>query len=146
MKDLIYLAGPLFTPGERWFNSRLAATITEHARRAGKDLEVYLPQEEAEGSTVSVFQRNRHALDRAKVVVAVLDGPDVDSGTAWEVGYAFAKGIPVVGVRFDYRQSGEDGSVNLMIRHSLTGRLIRANGQETEAVWHQVVKKVLELL
>jgi len=31
MKDLIYLAGPLFTPGERWLNSRLAATITEHA-------------------------------------------------------------------------------------------------------------------
>lgn len=107
---------------------------------------MYLPQEEAEGSTVSVFGRNRHALDRAKVVVAVLDGPDVDSGTAWEVGYAFAKGIPVVGVRFDYRQSGEDGSVNLMIRHSLTGRLIRANGQKTEVVWHQVVKKVLELL
>ena len=107
---------------------------------------MYLPQEEAEGSTVSVFERNRHALDRAKVVVAVLDGPDVDSGTAWEVGYAFAKGILVVGVRFDYRQSGEDGSVNLMIRHSLTEGLMRANGQKTQPVWHQVVKKVLELL
>jgi len=109
-------------------------------------VEVYLPQEQAEGNTASVFRKNLHALDRARVVVAVLDGPDVDSGTAWEIGYAFAKGIPVVGVRFDYWQSGEDGSVNLMIRHSLTGRLVRANGQKTEVVWHQVVKKVLELL
>jgi len=98
------------------------------------------------GSTASVFRKNLRARDRARVVVAVVDGPDVDSGTAWQIGYAFAKGIPVVGVCFDYRQSGEDGSVNLMIRHSLTGRLIRANGQKTEAVRHQVVKKVLELL
>ena len=109
-------------------------------------MEVYLLQEQAEGSTASVFRKNLRAPDRARVVVAVLDGPDVDSGTAWEVGYAFAKGIPVVGVRFDYRQSGEDGSVNLMIRHSLTEGLMRANGQKTQPVWHQVMKKVLELL
>jgi len=146
MKELIYIAGPLFTPGERWLNSRLALTIAEYAEKAGKEVEVYLPQEQAEGSTASVFQRNLRALERARVVVAVLDGPDVDSGTAWEIGYAFAKGIPVVGVRFDFRQSGEDGSVNLMIRHSLTGRLIRANGQKTQPVWQLVVKRVLELL
>jgi len=32
-------------------------------------------------------------LDEASIVVAILDGPDVDSGTAIEIGYAFAKGF-----------------------------------------------------
>src|SRR5262245_27820203 len=33
---------------------------------------------------------NRRAIDAADGVVAILDGPDVDSGTAAEIGYAFA--------------------------------------------------------
>ena len=35
--------------------------------------------------------RNRAAIDEAEGVVAVLDGVDVDSGTAAEIGYAFAR-------------------------------------------------------
>ena len=34
-------------------------------------------------------------------VVAVLDGADVDSGTAAEIGYAFARGKLIVGYRGD---------------------------------------------
>ena len=39
-----------------------------------------------------IGQQNTAAIDRCSGVVAVLDGPDVDSGTAAEIGYAFAKG------------------------------------------------------
>jgi nucleoside 2-deoxyribosyltransferase len=35
---------------------------------------------------------NARAIEQSQVVVAVLDGPDVDSGTASEVGYAAALG------------------------------------------------------
>jgi nucleoside 2-deoxyribosyltransferase len=60
---------------------------------------------------------NRAAIDRAQAVLAVLDGVDVDSGTAAEIGYAFARGKLIVGYRGDFRLSADnEGSrVNLQV-------------------------------
>jgi len=60
---------------------------------------------------------NRAAIDQAQAVVAVLDGTDVDSGTAAEIGYAFARGKRIVGYRGDFRLSAdnEGGTVNLQV-------------------------------
>jgi len=64
-----------------------------------------------------IAANNRAAIDHAHGVVAVLDGPDVDSGTAAEIGYAFARGKLIVGYRGDSRQSADnEGSiVNLQV-------------------------------
>ena len=35
------------------------------------------------------------------LVVAMLDGLHVGAGTAWELGYAYAKGIPAIGIKTD---------------------------------------------
>ena len=68
---------------------------------------------------------NRAAIDRARGVVAILDGTDVDSGTAAEIGYAFARGKLIVGYRGDFRLSADnEGSiVNLQVEY-----FIRASG------------------
>ena len=68
---------------------------------------------------------NRGAIDRADAVVAVLDGVDVDSGTASEIGYAFGRGKPIVGYRGDFRLSAdnEGGTVNIQVEY-----FIRASG------------------
>src|SRR5437773_2236263 len=60
---------------------------------------------------------NQAAIDRADGVVAVLDGTDVDSGTAAEIGYAFARGKLIVGYRGDFRLSAdnEGSTVNLQV-------------------------------
>lgn len=60
---------------------------------------------------------NTRAIDGCDFVVAVLDGPDVDSGTAAEIGYAFAKGKRILGYRSDFRMSGdnEGTTVNLQV-------------------------------
>src|SRR6266849_5217868 len=62
---------------------------------------------------------NRKAIDTAAGVVAVLDGVDVDSGTATEIGYAFARGKLIVGYRGDFRLSADnEGSiVNLQVEY-----------------------------
>jgi nucleoside 2-deoxyribosyltransferase len=62
---------------------------------------------------------NRAGIDRADMVLAVLDGVDVDSGTAAEIGYAFAKGKPILGYRGDFRLSADnDGAtVNLQVEY-----------------------------
>ena len=60
---------------------------------------------------------NQAAIDQASGVIAILDGVDVDSGTAAEIGYAFARGKPIVGYRGDFRLSAdnEGGVVNLQV-------------------------------
>ena len=62
---------------------------------------------------------NRAAIDRADGVLAVLDGADVDSGTAAEIGYAFARGKLIVGYRGDIRLSAdnEGATVNLQVEY-----------------------------
>ena len=47
-------------------------------------------------------------------MIAILDGSDSDSGTCFEVGYAYSQKIPIIGVRTDYRENQERG-VNLML-------------------------------
>ena len=55
----------------------------------------------------------------------MLDGADVDSGTAAEIGYAFARGKPIVGYRGDVRLAGDNEAavVNLQVEY-----FIRASG------------------
>jgi len=48
-------------------------------------------------------------------VIALLDGSQVDDGTAWEIGYFYAKKSPeqkILGIRTDFRRAGEcEGAV-----------------------------------
>ena len=62
---------------------------------------------------------NRFAIDAAHGVIAILDGVDVDSGTAAEIGYAFGRGKRIVGYRGDFRLSAdnEGGIVNLQVEY-----------------------------
>jgi nucleoside 2-deoxyribosyltransferase len=117
----IYLAGPLFTIAEQNFNTELARFLERHG------LEVWLPQEhEPRRKTArAIFAMDVKALDWADMVVACMDGPDPDSGTAWECGYAYAKGKPVICYRTDFRISGDtDGApYNLMLSASATSRV-----------------------
>jgi nucleoside 2-deoxyribosyltransferase len=118
----IYLSGPLFSQAERRWNRALAAELEE--RIAGA--EVILPQDLKPGGAYNSRTFFRHLFEgciegvrNADVIVAVLDGPDVDSGTALEIGVALERGIPVVGLRTDFRES-QDRGVNLVIAGACT--------------------------
>ena len=83
-----------------------------------------------------IAANNCAAIDNAHGVVAVLDGPDVDSGTASEIGYAFARGKLIVGYRGDFRQSAdnEGGIVNLQVEYFIrqSGGTIVSRYQDLE--------------
>jgi len=66
-----------------------------------------------------IARNNSDAIDRANAVLAVLDGPDVDSGTAAEIGYAFARHKPILGYRGDFRISAdnEGSTINLQVEY-----------------------------
>jgi nucleoside 2-deoxyribosyltransferase len=81
----VYFAGPLFTPYEREFIERCA----EQLRAAGLDVFVPHEHELALDGTVTaarIFAKDWAALSEANAVLAILDGPLIDDGTACEIG------------------------------------------------------------
>lgn len=99
----IFLAAPLFSESEREFNSRIAKKLRESG------LEVWFAQESPfiqEGTYEEkkrIYEGDISALTASDVVVAVLDGIEVDAGVAYEIGYAKALGKPIIGLKTDYR-------------------------------------------
>jgi nucleoside 2-deoxyribosyltransferase len=132
----LYLAGPLFTLAEQSFNAELARFLESEG------FEVWLPQEHEprNNTATAIFAMDVEALDWADMVVACMDGPDPDSGTAWECGYAYAKGKPIVCYRTDFRISGDTHGApyNLMLSESAATRL-EIPFRTTSAEFHQGV-------
>lgn len=78
----------------------------------------------------AVARKNEQSIRASDAVLAVLDGVDVDSGTASEMGFAFALGKRVHGLRTDSRLIGDNaGSViNLQVQYWIEasgGTLVR---------------------
>ena len=71
------------------------------------------------------FTRSLEALQQARVVVAVLDGPQVDESVAFWMGYAFAASKPVVGYRTDRRATGPMAS-GALVDEARDGRSLAA--------------------
>lgn len=120
----VYLAGPLFTMAERRFMAHLrdlvgalpgVAPLWPGDLFVADDLTGM-----GQAAKRHIFQGCVAALDGCDLVAAVLDGPAVDDGTAWEAGYAYARGLPVWGLRTDFRSAGDTAHslVNCMIECS----------------------------
>lgn len=85
----VYLAGPFFTLGQLW--------VVEQARNCLRDmgLRVFSPYHDVgHGPADVVVNQDLEGIHQSDVVLAIGDG--LDSGTVFEVGYARARGIPVV--------------------------------------------------
>ena len=99
----IFLAAPLFNEAEREFNSRMAEKLR------GKGFEVWLAQETpfiqqgTHKEKKTIYEGDISALSSSDMVVAVLDGMEVDAGVAYEIGYAKALGKAIIGIKTDYR-------------------------------------------
>jgi len=111
----IFLAAPLFSESERDFNSKVAKRLRD------KGFEVWLAQESPfihKGTfkeKEKIYEEDISALKACDIVVAVLDGVEVDSGVAFEMGYAVALEKPLIGLKTDHRAFSKVEDVNLML-------------------------------
>jgi nucleoside 2-deoxyribosyltransferase len=84
----IYLAGPLFSEAERAWLDGLAATLR------AEGFECFVPHENfdriAELTPAEIYRVDGEGLRSSNVLLAWLDGPVIDDGTAAEIG-AFAE-------------------------------------------------------
>ena len=127
----VYVASPLgFTAAGRLWNTEI---LIPALRTAGLEpLDPWnkpgsIPGDEHEEPVTSadndrIAAANESMIRAAGGLLAVLDGTDVDSGTAAELGFAAALGKRIVGLRTDFRSVGENsaGQVNLQLEYWIT--------------------------
>ena len=149
----IYFAGPLFSESERDWIRATIQRIQTRAVEVGVDTEIIFPydlitEEDigllGEHATREIFHRCKSHLHDAHIVVALLDGSQVDDGTAWEIGYFYrgrADGSRIIGIRTDFRNAGESRNsvVNAMIECSCD-RIVRSS-EELLEVLSELIEK-----
>jgi nucleoside 2-deoxyribosyltransferase len=131
----VYLASPLgFAESTRGFMAetieRLARTVGvvnpwDDTRFAGEIASAKASNDLAERKqlfheiNMGIGAKNEEMIRACEGMVAVLDGVDVDSGTSGEIGFAYALGKTVFGLRTDWRVTGDNeaSGVNLQLRY-----------------------------
>lgn len=105
----IYFASPLFSNMELAYNAKVVSMI----REAYPNVKVFLPQEADEindknnyADSKMIAKYDTKAVMNSDLLIAVLDGLTIDPGVASEVGVAYAKGIPCIGLFTDPRVNG----------------------------------------
>lgn len=99
----IYLAGPgVFRPDALEHGERLKSLCAEFGFVGLYPLDKHLPSHitEPQAQAAWIYRANLDLLEQADAVIADLNffrGGEPDSGTSFEVGYAIARGKPVVG-------------------------------------------------
>lgn len=114
----IYLASPLFTEYERNEVKHYAQAYREQGHY------VYVPMEhQIENAwdmpnhewARKVFEEDIRAIDESDAVIVLYYGLYSDSGTAWEQGYAYAKGKEVIVINCGCKEA------SLMVVNGQTG-------------------------
>jgi nucleoside 2-deoxyribosyltransferase len=162
-----YLAGPeVFLPDKAEVFAAKTALCDRYGIEAAPPMDAgaLTPEERL---SRQIYLRNIRLMDGADLIIANLSpfrGPSADVGTVFELGYGFAKGLPVFGysndprgfagrveafvgpaaLGYDGQKYGRDGYViedfglvdNLMIDETLEGfgGLFRPNGGEPRAL------------
>lgn len=111
----IYLANGLFSQADRDFNLKIKEAVLSSV----DNVSIYLPQENGEindkqnvaPTPKEIFEADNKFLDSSDIVIAVLDGVEIDSGVAAEIGRAARNGSIVVGLCTDIRLNTEKDSL-----------------------------------
>lgn len=135
---MIYLASPLFTAIERGRNLRLASLLE------AEGIEVFMPQKiepKFDGKDLDfkpVFIGCKKGIDECDAMIALVDGLEIDSGVAWEIGYAYANQKPILCFRTDCRFA-DHNPLNVMIQYGASGVIDVSGYMKTE---EEVLEKI----
>jgi nucleoside 2-deoxyribosyltransferase len=149
-----YLANGLFSEADRMYNNYLAMLL----RNEIDGLDLFVPQEAGEindkntfADSLMIAEWDSTKLLESDVLIAVIDGVEIDSGVSAEIGMFSMTGKPIVGLYTDVRQHGrdnqkkiqaliEDGTENqFMYRNLFTVGRIKLSGtivDNTQSLTH----------
>ena len=132
-----YIAGPLCTKPERDFLEK----IDRLCKKLG--IRTFLPHRDC-GLWKSMKDAKRIAKGDLKgfkgcsLLIASLNGFNIGAGTAWEMGYAHAKAIPVIAVKTDrkLKESIEEISAIIVGTAKITTSLKELEGEIKKLIHH----------
>lgn len=138
-----YLANGLFGLGDRLINEMVAGEL----RATLENIDLYVPQENAEindknafADSIAIAEADLERLEESDFLIAIIDGVEIDSGVAAEIGAFFMLNRPIFALYSDVRQQGrdnqkkidaliEDGTENqFMYRNLFVMGLIKKSG------------------
>lgn len=106
-----YLANGLFSLGDRLVNELVADAV----RQTLPGVELYVPQENgaindkaAYADSEQITSADMASLVKSDFLIAVLDGVEIDSGVAAEIGAFSMLNRPIFALLTDTRQQGRD--------------------------------------
>lgn len=106
-----YLANGLFGMGDRLLNELVASEV----RNTIKGIDLYVPQENADindksayADAITIANADMDRLRESDFLIAILDGVEIDSGVAAEIGAFYMLDRPIFGLFTDVRQEGRD--------------------------------------
>ncbi len=111
----------MFSEGELAFNEKIAKGLREAGFKVWMAQEELFIKEPTKEEKNTIYKNDIRALEESDVVVAVLDGIDVECGVAFEIGYAAALGKPIIGLKTDCRTFSNVEDVNLIIEVPMKG-------------------------
>jgi nucleoside 2-deoxyribosyltransferase len=120
-----YIASPLgFTAaGRHWYRdvylpalAGLVEVVDPWSLTSPEEVAAAVREDREQQLCREIGARNTAALRTCTLLVALLDGQELDSGTVAELGYGAALGLTCLGLRTDLRRTGESGArVNLQV-------------------------------
>jgi len=126
---MIYLASPLFSESERNYIDKIVHKISKELNLDELE-DFYVPHRDNtyEYSEAQIYDTNIKNLENCDTMIAFLDGKDVDSGTAFEIGYFEAQDKIVLGLLTDKRSyENNDAELNSKLNTMIFGSLDYAN-------------------
>jgi nucleoside 2-deoxyribosyltransferase len=127
-----YLANGLFSEADRMYNEHLAKLL----RTEFKELDLFVPQEAGEindknsyADSLMIAGWDTQKLIESDVLIAVLDGVEIDSGVSAEIGIFSVTGKPIIGLYTDVRQFGRDNEkkINALIKDGTENQFMYRN-------------------
>jgi len=110
----VYIAGPLCLEEERNFLEKIDKLCKKY------ELSTFLPHRdcglwEKTQDAKKIALGDLKGFDNCDFLIANLNGFNVGAGTAWEVGYAYAKGIPVIAIKSDRKLEDSREEISAII-------------------------------
>ena len=127
-----YLANGLFSIGDRLVNELVAKEI----RKVLPEIELYVPQEndaindkQSFADSLAIAEADMEKLQESDVLIAVIDGIEIDSGVAAEIGVFSTYNRPIIALFSDVRQMGRDNQqkINALIGDGTENQFIYRN-------------------
>lgn len=126
-----YLANGLFGLGDRMVNELLSRKIRESV-----DVDLYSPQEnnsinnkQAYADSGQIYEGDYEYLKETDVLITVIDGCEIDSGTSAEIGIVSTMGKKIYALYTDTRQQGTENlkKINALIEDPTENQFMYRN-------------------